>query len=109
MGETRSISCIFSRTLQDTYPGAIEETILTEVVANALDSGSRSASETDPAGHPTSSTTARASAAQPGHHDIAATTKTRGQGIGFAGVGIKLGPGLGGGRTERAGFSQQPG
>jgi hypothetical protein len=95
MGETRVDLLHLLEDLRDAYPGAIEETILTEIVANALDSGaSEIALTTDPA---TSTLTVvddgqgmrRRELAR--YHDIAATTKTRGQGIGFAGVGIKLG------------------
>ncbi|MGH7416154.1 MAG: ATP-binding protein, partial [Candidatus Rokuibacteriota bacterium] len=77
------------------YPGASEETILTEIVANSLDSGAATiAIATD---------TARAALTivdngrgmrrreLARYHDIAASTKVRGDGIGFAGVGIKIG------------------
>lgn len=95
MGETRVDLLHLLEDLRDAYPGAIEETILTEVVANALDSGAAEIGlATDPAA-------ATLTVVDDGHgmrrrelaryHDIAATTKTRGQGIGFAGVGIKLG------------------
>jgi hypothetical protein len=95
MGETRVDLLHLLEDLRDAYPGALEETILTEVVANALDSGATEvAFVTDPAA-------ATLSVVDDGrgmrrrelarYHDIAATTKVRGQGIGFAGVGIKLG------------------
>ena len=95
MGETRVDLLHLLEDLRDAYPGAIEETILTEVVANALDSGaSEIALTADPA-------TATLTVVDDGqgmgrrelarYHDIAATTKARGQGIGFAGIGIKLG------------------
>jgi hypothetical protein len=95
MGETRVDLLHLLEDLRDAYPGAIEETILTEVVANALDSGAAEIGVvTDPAA-------ATLTVVDNGHgmrrrelaryHDIAATTKTRGQGIGFAGIGIKLG------------------
>jgi hypothetical protein len=80
--------------LRDAYPGAVEETILTEVVANSLDSGATliriTANSTD-----ASLTIADNGSGMPRpdlrrYHDLAASTKTRGQGIGFAGVGIKL-------------------
>ena len=95
MGETRVDLLHLLEDLRDAYPGAIEETILTEIVANSLDSG---ASEIALAIDPAASTL---TIVDDGHgmrrrelaryHDIAATTKARGQGIGFAGVGIKLG------------------
>ena len=95
MGETRVDLLHILEDLRDAYPGSIEETILTEIMANALDSGAtRITFECDP----TQSTLIavdngcgmqRRELAR--YHDIAASTKTRGQGIGFAGVGIKLG------------------
>lgn len=42
MGETRVDLVHILEDLRDAYPGPIEETILTEVLANALDSGARS-------------------------------------------------------------------
>ncbi len=80
--------------LRDAYPESIEETILTEIIANSLDSDARTlAITTDP---PASALTIvddgvgmrRRELAR--YHDIAATTKVRGAGIGFAGVGIKI-------------------
>jgi hypothetical protein len=95
MGETRVDLLHLLEDLRDAYPGSIEETILTEIMANALDSSAtRIVFECDP----TQSTLIaidngcgmqRRELAR--YHDIAASTKTRGQGIGFAGVGIKLG------------------
>src|SRR6266498_3040508 len=95
MGETRVDLLHLLEDLRDAYPGSIEETILTEIVANSLDSGAtRITLAADPA-------RATLTVADDGsgmqrrelsrYHDIAASTKTRGQGIGFAGVGIKLG------------------
>src|SRR2546427_4036893 len=95
MGETRVDLLHLLEDLRDTYPGSIEETILTEIVANSLDSGAaRITLAADPA-------QATLTVADDGsgmqrqalarYHDVAASTKTRGQGIGFAGVGIKLG------------------
>lgn len=50
MGETRVNLLRILEDLRDAYPGTIEETIVTEVVANALDSGARDVSiHTDPA------------------------------------------------------------
>jgi hypothetical protein len=95
MGQTRVDLQHLLEDLRDAYPDAIEETILSEVVANALDSGARSVRVlTDP----TEKTVvvvddgcgmSRRELAR--YHDLAASTKTRGEGIGFAGVGIKLG------------------
>ena len=95
MGETRVDLLHLLEDLRDAYPESLEETILTEVIANALDSGaSRILIVTDPAG-------ARLTIVDDGtgmrrrelakYHDLAASSKTRGRGIGFAGVGIKLG------------------
>lgn len=95
MGETRVDLLHLLEDLRDAYPGAIEETILTEIIANALDSGATQITfESDPT-HGTLTTVDNGSGMRrrelARYHDIAATTKTRGQGIGFAGVGIKLG------------------
>jgi len=80
--------------LRDAYASPVEEVIVTELIANALDSGaSRIRLESDP-----SSRTFRCidngngmnRAALRSYHNIAASTKERGAGIGFAGVGAKL-------------------
>lgn len=95
MGETRVDIHHLLEDLRDAYTGSLEETILTEVVANALDSGAtRIRLSTNPA-------EATLTIVDDGrgmqrrelarYHDIAASTKQRGEGIGFAGVGIKLG------------------
>ena len=95
MGETRVDLLHLLEDLRDAYPGALEETILTEIVANSLDSG---ASWIRLAAAPAQATLTlvddgcgmqRRELAR--YHDVAASTKTRGEGIGFAGVGIKLG------------------
>jgi hypothetical protein len=95
MGETRVDLLHLLEDLRDAYPGAIEETILTEIVANSLDSGAtRIFLQTDPA-QATLTVVDNGSGMQRRdlvrYHDLAASTKTRGEGIGFAGVGIKLG------------------
>ncbi len=80
--------------LRDAYPGGLEETILTELVANSLDAGATVIRMTaDPAA-------ATFQLEDDGRgmvwkelrqfHNLAASSKTRGAGIGFAGVGIKL-------------------
>jgi hypothetical protein len=95
MGETRVDLLHLLEDLRDAYPGSLEETILTEIMANALDSGASSISfQSDPAQYTlrvidNGSGMQRRELAR--FHDIAATTKVRGEGIGFAGVGIKLG------------------
>src|SRR5436190_14086846 len=95
MGETRVDLLHLLEDLRDAYPGSIEETILTEIIANALDSGATQITfECDPSSS-TLTTVDNGSGMRrrelARYHDIAASTKTRGQGIGFAGVGIKLG------------------
>ncbi len=80
--------------LRDAYPGGLEETILTELVANSLDAGATVVRiVADPA-----AATFRFEDDGRGmvwkelrrFHDLATSSKTRGEGIGFAGVGIKL-------------------
>jgi histidine kinase/DNA gyrase B/HSP90-like ATPase len=95
MGETRVDLLHLLEDLRDAYPGALEETMLTEIMANALDSGASLISfQSDPAQY-TLTVVDNGSGMQRRElarfHDIAASTKIRGQGIGFAGVGIKLG------------------
>lgn len=95
MGETRVDLFHLLEDLRDAYVGPIEETILTEITANALDSGASSLSFS------IDSQLASLTIVDNGsgmlrrelarYHDIAASTKRKGQGIGFAGVGIKLG------------------
>ncbi len=95
MGETRVDLLHLLEDLRDAYPGELEETIITEIVANALDAdASRIVMDANPSegtltvidngsGMPRKNLVR--------YHDIASSTKRRGQGIGFAGVGIKLG------------------
>ena len=95
MGETRVDLQHLLEDLRDAYPGSIEETILTEIIANSLDSGAAMIRLfTDPAARSLTvvdngSGMQRRDLAR--FHNIASSTKTRGEGIGFAGVGIKLG------------------
>ncbi|MGH7446034.1 MAG: ATP-binding protein, partial [Longimicrobiales bacterium] len=95
LGETRVDLVHLLEDLRDAYPGPLEETILTEIVANALDSGADtlvleadSAAATLIASDNGAGMTRRELTR---YHDLATTTKRRGHGIGFAGVGIKLG------------------
>jgi hypothetical protein len=95
MGQTRVDLLHLLEDLRDAYPGDLEETILTEVVANSLDSGACHLRVlTDPADRTLvvvddgRGMTRRELSR---YHDVAASTKERGEGIGFAGVGIKLG------------------
>jgi C4-dicarboxylate-specific signal transduction histidine kinase len=95
VGETRVDLQHLLEDLRDAYTGPLEETILTEVIANALDSGATRVQLITDA--PTATLTIidngrgmqRRDMAR--YHDIAASTKQRGDGIGFAGVGVKLG------------------
>jgi Histidine kinase-, DNA gyrase B-, and HSP90-like ATPase len=95
MGQTRVDLLHLLEDLRDAYPGSLEETLLTEIVANSLDSGARRiVLTTDPAQSALlilddGAGMKRAELAR--YHDVAASRKSRGEGIGFAGVGIKLG------------------
>jgi hypothetical protein len=95
MGETRVDLLHLLEDLRDAYPGSLEETILTEIVANSLDSGARElVAWTDTAGRTLTVTddgTGMSRQALTRYHDLAATSKRKGRSIGFAGVGIKLG------------------
>src|SRR5512138_1022561 len=80
--------------LRDAYPSGLEETILTELVANSLDARATLIRMVcDPA-----AATFRIVDDGRGmvwkelrqFHNLATSSKTRGEGIGFAGVGIKL-------------------
>lgn len=95
MGQTRVDLLHLLEDLRDAYPGSLEETLLTEIVANSLDSGARRIVLTaDPAQSALlilddGEGMKRAELAR--YHDVAASRKSRQEGIGFAGVGIKLG------------------
>ena len=95
MGETRVDLLHLLEDLADAYPGDLEETVLTEIVANALDSGASTvAVSADPAAGTLvviDDGVGMRRAELRRYHDVAASAKTRGEGIGFAGVGIKLG------------------
>ena len=94
MGEMRIDLHHLLEDLRDGYPGGVEETILTEVVANSLDSGARRIAFRAEPGDTALTITDDGSGMKrrdlARYHDLAASTKTRGRGIGFAGVGIKL-------------------
>jgi len=95
LGETRVDLQHLLEDIRDAYPGALEESIVTEIVANSLDSGAAALHfRTDPSLATLTvvddgSGMSRRDLAR--YHDIAASSKSRGEGIGFAGVGIKLG------------------
>lgn len=94
MGETRVNLLHLLEDIRDSYPFSPEETILTELIANSLDSKSsiimfkidlkeRMLILVDNGSGMSEQNFVR-------YHDIASTTKIRGKGIGFAGVGAKL-------------------
>lgn len=95
MGQTRVDLQHLLEDLRDAYPGPLEETILTEVVANALDSGASTVTLLTDAAEAVlvvvddGKGMSRRELSR--YHDIATSSKRRGEGIGFAGVGIKLG------------------
>ncbi len=95
MGETRVDLLHLLEDLRDAYPGRLEGTILTEIVADSLESG---ACEIQAWTDPVSATLTvvdngkgMSRQALTRYHDLATTNKRRGRTIGFAGVGIKLG------------------
>jgi hypothetical protein len=94
MGETRVNLKHLLEDIRDSYPYPHEEAIITELIANSLDSG---ASEIQFIVIPEHQTRIIKDNGEgmthknfEEYHDIAATTKIRGKGIGFAGVGVKL-------------------
>jgi hypothetical protein len=95
VGETRVDLQHLLEDLRDAYSGALEETILTEAVANALDSGATRIGLIADTSDATLTITDDGRGMQrrelARYHDVASSTKSRGDGIGFAGVGIKLG------------------
>ncbi len=95
MGETRVDLLHLLEDLRDAYPGAAEETIVSEIVANSLDSGATTIAITTDAAAPALTILDNGAGMRrrdlARYHDIAATTKARGAGIGFAGVGVKIG------------------
>jgi hypothetical protein len=95
MGETRVDLQHLLEDLRDAYTGPLEDTILTEIVANALDSGASRIQLRVSAPEATFTVIDDGRGMQrrqlARYHDVAASTKSRGEGIGFAGVGIKLG------------------
>ncbi len=94
MGETRVDLLHLLEDLRDAYTGSLEETILTEVIANSLDSGASCLSLDANVEAQTLTVLddgrGMKRAELKRFHDLAASTKIRGEGIGFAGVGVKL-------------------
>lgn len=80
--------------VRDGYPTPLEDTIIIELVANALDArASRISFRTDKKKATVEVMDNGAGMSKEefeSYHDIASTTKIRGKGIGFAGVGVKL-------------------
>lgn len=94
MQETRINLKHLLEDIRDSYSLPIEESILTELIANSLDSR---ASQIDFFINPLEKKFTICDNGQgmkkdevKKYHDIAATTKIRGKGIGFAGIGAKL-------------------
>ncbi len=94
MAETRVDLRHLLEDIRDSYPCPVEEAILTEMIANSLDSAcSRIEIRVEPEQR-------RLTLVDHGegmsprefeqYHDIASTAKARGKGIGFAGIGAKL-------------------
>lgn len=94
MPETRTKLKHLLEDLRDNYPFPIEEAIITELVANSLDSGcSEIAIRVEPEQDRLTFVDNGEGMSWEGfvqYHDIASTAKVRGKGIGFAGVGAKL-------------------
>src|SRR5262249_31910446 len=94
MGETRVNLKHLLEDIRDTYPFPVEEVILTELVANALDSGAGEIRISVAAEQSALTVCDNGKGMTPPqldrYHDVAATSKERGQGIGFAGLGAKL-------------------
>lgn len=95
MGQTRVDLLHLLEDLRDAYPGSLEETVLTEILANALDSGASLIRIMADAANTALMIVDNGSGMQrrelARYHDLATSSKARGKGIGFAGVGIKLG------------------
>jgi hypothetical protein len=95
VGETRVDLVHLLEDLRAAYPGALEETILTEVLANALDSGAgRIVLWSEPAQASflvvdDGSGMRRRELTR--YHDVAASTKARGEGSGSPASGSSLG------------------
>ncbi len=94
MGQTRVNLQHLLEDIRDAYPFPVHEAVITELVANALDSGAgtiRISLAWDPPRMIFADDGQGMSRrAMESYHDIAATTKVRGEGIGFAGIGAKL-------------------
>jgi len=93
MPETKTDLQHLLEDLRDQYPFSIEEAIITEVTANSLDAGAtriRFLLEKQSSLTIIDDGSGMDSTQFERYHDIAASTKAKGEGIGFAGVGAKL-------------------
>jgi len=94
MTETRVDLKHLLEDIRDSYPCPAEEAILSELVANSLDSGCSRIDITVESEQHRLTFVDNGESMTPKqfelYHDIASTTKIRGRGIGFAGVGAKL-------------------
>lgn len=94
MGETRVNLRHLLEDIRDSYPIPQEEVIITELVANSIDSCANNIKFIADIRNNklTITDNGKGMSRKELHeyHDIASTTKTRGMGIGFAGVGAKL-------------------
>jgi hypothetical protein len=94
MNETRVNLKHLLEDIRDSYPLRIEEVIIVELVANSLDSGAAkiniSINALDQSITVIDDGRGMRRTALKEYHNIAASTKVRGGGIGFAGIGAKL-------------------
>ncbi len=94
MGETRVNLHHLLEDIRDSYPFPQEEVIVTELVANSLDSHASNIRFIVDSEKYILTVIDNGEGMNKkeldGYHNIASTTKTRGMGIGFAGVGAKL-------------------
>ncbi len=94
VGETRVNLKHLLEDIRDSYPIPLEEAIITELAANALDSGASRIQFVPDYEAKTLTVIDDGRGMEREElvefHDIAATTKVKGKGIGFAGVGVKL-------------------
>lgn len=94
MNETRVNLRHLLEDIRDSYSHPVEEVILSELIANALDSGASSIKISTDLGRNTLTVIDNGCGmrrpAMRDYHNIAATVKERGRGIGFAGIGAKL-------------------
>src|SRR3989344_5552775 len=94
MNETRVNLKHLLEDIRDSYAYPVEEIVISELIANALDSGASLIKITTDNERKTLTVTDNGHGMRRPilreYHNIAAMTKERGRGIGFAGVGAKL-------------------